>query len=58
MSELLSSDCAHQTDRVAELEAEVERLRECLLWLQARHNGGLMRAKIDAALSDKGASHD
>ena len=29
---------------------ENERLRECLEWLQERHQGGLMRAKIDEAL--------
>lgn len=40
--------------RMREISAlcdEVERLRECLRWLQQRHHGGLMRAKIDAALA-------
>jgi len=45
--ELLSDDYS-----TAMLEAadEIERLRECLQWLQARHHGGLMRATIDEAL--------
>ena len=38
---------------VAEAQAELERLRECLQWLQERHRGGLMRAKIDEALGAK-----
>jgi len=32
---------------------EIQRLRECLQWLQERHRGGLMRAKIDEALGAK-----
>lgn len=36
--------------------ADIGRLRECLEWLQERHQGGLMRAKIDEALgADKAA---
>lgn len=31
-------------------DAEIAKLRECLKWLQERHHGGLMRAKIDEAL--------
>jgi hypothetical protein len=30
---------------------EIDRLRECLLWLQQRHHGGLIRVKIDQALA-------
>ena len=29
----------------------VRKQRECLLWIQERHHGGLMRAKIDEALT-------
>lgn len=32
------------------LARAVRKQRECLLWLQERHHGGLMRAKIDDAL--------
>ena len=39
-------------------KAEVERLRECLSWLQERHRGGMMRAKIDAALAGKEAERE
>jgi hypothetical protein len=35
------------------LARSVRKQRECLLWLQERHHGGLMRAKIDEALDDK-----
>jgi len=36
---------------IDELRAEHAKMRECLEWLQKRHHGGLMRAKIDQALS-------
>ena len=43
----LSEILKRRTNKLAD---ENERLRECLQWLQARHHGGLMRAKIDEAL--------
>ena len=45
--------CDDYSSAMLEAADEIERLRECLQWLQERHRGGLMRAKIDEALGAK-----